>query len=567
MKRITAKRQDRFLFKRRLISVAVMSAMSSHASANPTGPQVVNGQVSVTTQGSVLTVTNTPNAIVNWQSFSIGGNETTRFVQQSAASAVLNRVVGVDPSVILGTLQSNGKVLLINTNGIVFGQGARVDVAGLVASTLNLNDQDFLAGRLNFQSSPLGSGSVVNRGTIATPEGGSVFLVGAAVENSGIIHAPGGEVILAAGQSVRLGSTGAPNVLVEVEAPANRAVNLGEIAVGAGKAGIYGGFVEQKGIVSANTATVNAAGKIVFKATRDTTVAAGSSTTASGAQGGTVAVESGGTTRVDGVVSATGASGKGGTIHLLGKQVGVAGGASVDASGAAGGGTILVGGDYKGGNPDVRNARATFVGADTQLRADATGAGDGGRIIVWSDEVTRAYGSISARGGPLGGDGGFVETSSAGYLEVIAWPGPGGAFGRRRRVADRSVQHHREQRKRATRKQQRRAELHAHRRHLDHGRGPHRCAAEHRRECHAGHERGRIAGGQHRRPGQRPEDRGWRGKPDAQGPQQHLPAGRFTDRVLGRRARRNAERRPGRERRRSRQPERSHRLSPTAAIS
>ncbi len=348
MKRITARRQDRFLFKRRLISVAVMSAVSGHLNANPTGPQVVNGQVSVTTQGSVLTVTNTPNAIVNWQTFSIGGNETTRFVQQSAASAVLNRVVGVDPSVILGTLQSNGKVLLINTNGIVFGQGARVDVAGLVASTLNLNDQDFLAGRLNFQSSPLGSGSVVNRGTIATPEGGSVFLVGTAVENSGIIHAPGGEVILAAGQSVRLGSTGAPNVLVEVEAPANRAVNLGEIAVGAGKAGIYGGFVEQKGIVSANTATVNAAGKIVFKATRDTTVAAGSTTTASGAQGGTVAVESGGTTRVDGVVSATGASGKGGTIHLLGKQVGVAGGAAVDASGAAGGGTILVGGRLQG---------------------------------------------------------------------------------------------------------------------------------------------------------------------------------------------------------------------------
>ena len=229
---------------------------------------------------------------------------------------------------------------------------------------------------------------------------------------------------------MRLGSTGAPNVLVEVEAPANRAVNLGEIAVGAGKAGIYGGFVEQKGIVSANTATVNAAGKIVFKATRDTTVAAGSSTTASGAQGGTVAVESGGTTRVDGVVSATGASGKGGTIHLLGKQVGVAGGASVDASGAAGGGTILVGGDYKGGNPDVRNARATFVGGDTQLRADATGTGDGGRIIVWSDEVTRAYGSISARGGPLGGDGGFVETSSAGLPGGDPRPGPGGALGR-----------------------------------------------------------------------------------------------------------------------------------------
>ena len=76
---------------------------------------------------------------------------------------MLNRVVGVDPSVILGTLQSNGKVFLVNPSGILFGQGAHIDVAGLVASTLNLNDADFLAGRLNFESGPL-SGSVVNRG-------------------------------------------------------------------------------------------------------------------------------------------------------------------------------------------------------------------------------------------------------------------------------------------------------------------------------------------------------------------------------------------------------------------
>ena len=156
MKRIAGRRHGRFPFKRRLISVAVMSAVSSHVGANPTGPQVVNGQASFATQAGTLTVTNSPNAIVNWQSFSIGSSETTRFVQQSAASAVLNRVVGVDPSRILGTLQSNGKVFLVNTNGILFGQGARIDVAGLVASTLNLNDADFLAGRLNFESSPLG---------------------------------------------------------------------------------------------------------------------------------------------------------------------------------------------------------------------------------------------------------------------------------------------------------------------------------------------------------------------------------------------------------------------------
>jgi filamentous hemagglutinin family protein len=95
-------------------------------------------------------VTNSPNSIINWQSFSIGANEITRFTQQSAASAVLNRVTGtagrIDPSVILGALQSNGRVFLLNPSGIVFGAGAQVDVAGLVASSLNLSNADFLGG-------------------------------------------------------------------------------------------------------------------------------------------------------------------------------------------------------------------------------------------------------------------------------------------------------------------------------------------------------------------------------------------------------------------------------------
>ena len=99
--------------------------------ANPTGPTVVNGQVTVNPAGNLLNVTNSPNAIIDWQAFSIGAGEITRLTQQSAASAVLNRVVGsggtIDPSVILGALQSNGRVFLINPSGIVFGAGAQID--------------------------------------------------------------------------------------------------------------------------------------------------------------------------------------------------------------------------------------------------------------------------------------------------------------------------------------------------------------------------------------------------------------------------------------------------------
>jgi filamentous hemagglutinin family protein len=141
----------RYRIRRTLVALAVAACFASEvAHANPVGPVVVNGQATFAQAGSVLSVTNSPGSIINWQQFSIGTGEATRFIQQSSASAVLNRVVTSDPSSILGTLQSNGRVFLINPNGIVFGAGARIDVAGLVASTLHLSNEDFLAGRLNF---------------------------------------------------------------------------------------------------------------------------------------------------------------------------------------------------------------------------------------------------------------------------------------------------------------------------------------------------------------------------------------------------------------------------------
>ena len=98
------------------------------------------------------------------------------------------------------------------------------------------------------------------------------------------------------------------------------------------------------------------------------------------------------------------------------------GGAKLDASGATGGGNILVGGDYRGGNADIQNANAIYLGAGTEVRADAIDSGTGGRIIAWSNASTKAHGLISAGGGAASGDGGFVETSSAGALSVTRAP-------------------------------------------------------------------------------------------------------------------------------------------------
>jgi len=414
---MTPRRRVRPRLRRTAIALAVSACLAAPAAlANPTGASVANGQVSFHQQGNLLQITNSPNAIINWQSFSIGANEITRFVQQSASSAVLNRVVSQNPSAILGALQSNGRIFLINPNGIVFGANAQIDVAGLVASTLNLSDADFLGGKLKFAET-VGAGSVVNEGAIATPSGGEVYLVGASVENRGLIKSPQGEVVLAAGKRVELVEPGTPNLRVEISAPDNQALNMGRIVADAGRVGIYAGLVNQSGTIEANSAQLTADGRIVLKATQNATLEAGSVTSANGPNGGTVTVESGDTTLVAGTIEAKGIEGKGGRVEVLGDKVGLIGSASIDVSGERGGGTVLVGGDFQGKNPQIRNAYRTYVGPDTTIKADAVTSGDGGKVVVWSEDTTRYYGSISARGGAQGGDGGFAEVSGKRNLD------------------------------------------------------------------------------------------------------------------------------------------------------
>jgi filamentous hemagglutinin family protein len=174
-------------FKPKLIALSVAACFSLSAaqtSANPTGGTVTSGSASFSTSGNSLTITNTAGTIINWQSFSIGVNEITRFLQSSSSSSVLNRVIGkngvVPQSVIDGVLSSNGRVFLLNSSGILIGAGARIDVAGFVASSLRLSDTDYLAGRMHFTETP-GAGKVSNAGLIDTTSGGPggrVFLVG-----------------------------------------------------------------------------------------------------------------------------------------------------------------------------------------------------------------------------------------------------------------------------------------------------------------------------------------------------------------------------------------------------
>ncbi len=187
-------------------SMMLAFATASYA-AGPVGGVVTNGGATISGNGSNTTITQTTaNVVINWDSFSIGTGDTVRFVQPGSSSVALNRVLGTDPSVILGNLESNGRVFLLNPNGIFFGSGSSVNVGSLVASTMGITDADFMAGRYAFTGA--GPGTIVNKGHIRAADGGYVALMGRSVSNQGVISARLGTVALAAGEGVTLDVAG-----------------------------------------------------------------------------------------------------------------------------------------------------------------------------------------------------------------------------------------------------------------------------------------------------------------------------------------------------------------------
>ena len=218
-----------------LLCAASSLAIVTGAEALPTGGSVTSGAATVTSGGGGMTVTQaSQNAVLNWQGFSIAPGESVRFAQPNSSAVALNRVTGPDPSSILGSLSANGKVFLVNPNGITFGVGAQVNVGGLVASTLNISDADFMAGRYSF-SGP-GGGTVLNRGSISA-HGGDVALLGGQVSNQGLITASLGTVAMAAGSAITLdvAGDGLLNVTIDKGAVGALVQNGGMIQANGGK--------------------------------------------------------------------------------------------------------------------------------------------------------------------------------------------------------------------------------------------------------------------------------------------------------------------------------------------
>ncbi len=359
------------LFAPRLICSALAAAFPPLVLGQlPAGAQVVSGaQAPVLTAANRMQVTQTAQrAIINWQNFSIGANQYVIFAQPGTSAVVLNRVVGGMRSDIFGSLSANGQVFIVNPQGVYFGAGASLDVGGLLATTLAISNENFLAGNYAFTRDPAAPSraSIENYGRIAARAGGYVVLAGDAVTNGGMIQAHLGTVALAAGSRLALDIAGDRLVSFAVNektlANAAGVANTGQLLADGGRI-----FMTAKTAGDLAATVVNADGLLQARSVYE--------------QDGAIVL-----------------SAEGGSVQVKG---------TLDASALPG---------AHGGAVDARSTGGNVVlanGASIKVSGNDIGVSNAGRVYTWADGFTRFEkdARIQARGGAQGGDGGFVEIS------------------------------------------------------------------------------------------------------------------------------------------------------------
>jgi len=388
--------------------------------ALPSNPTVQAGSAAINqpSPDTLVIQQSTDKAIIDWRTFGIGANEQVDFQLPSSTGVTLNRVTGNERSDIFGSLTSNGNLMLINPNGILFGAGSRIDVHGLVATTSNITNENFMSGNYNFNIPSNRGGIIVNRGRITAAQGGLVALVAPGVHNEGVIEARLGRVNLASGNTFTLDLYGDQLINLGLNSQITQQVTgldgevLSSLVSNSGAIYADGGRVR----LDVNAArdvvdqVINMSGIIQARTIED--------------QNGTIILRGGdeGAVDVSGTLDASGRNEgeTGGTVHVFGESIGLFGSALIDASGYSGGGTVLVGGDYQG-QGNFPTASEVFVDRGVSIFNDALWSGDGGRSIFWADRRMRFFGSVYARGGRQRGNGGFIEVSGKEELFFDGW--------------------------------------------------------------------------------------------------------------------------------------------------
>ena len=312
------------------------------STALPTDPVVSSGNATFNQNANQLTINQSSNQLItNWSSFNIGRNAGVEFVQPSASSSALNHVNSSDPSHIYGTLQSNGQVILINPNGVIFNGSARVDVGSIIASSLQMQDADFLNNNYVFEKDGV-VGNITNNGTINAFAGGAVALISNKVSNNGTISADQGSVALLSGDKVTLTLNGNSLVSYDIDQ------------------GTLDSFIENNNAIKVGSGQVILSAKALEQIRSSV-------------------VNNSGTIEAKGLVSS------GGKIFLEGDEITVSNTAKLDASGKTRGGKILVGGSWQNSDTSIRQAIKTTVESGAILDASANETGNGGEIVAWSN--------------------------------------------------------------------------------------------------------------------------------------------------------------------------------------
>ncbi|HDL6958134.1 TPA: filamentous hemagglutinin N-terminal domain-containing protein [Yersinia enterocolitica] len=372
----------------------------------PVNGNIVFGQGNMDVNNTTLTVTQQSDKLaINWGSFDIAQGNNVIYNQPGQQSIALNRVIGRDASQIYGNLKANGQVFLLNPNGILFGKGAQVDVGALVASTKSMSNHDFISGSYTLTSQKQ-EGKLVNQANLHTTAGGYIALIGQQVDNqpSGVINTPKGKVALASGSRVTLNLDRGNLLGVQVQ---GEQVNT---------------LLQNGGLIRADGGVIQltAQGKeMLMNTVIDNTgilQARGLSE-----KNGVIYLDGGneGVVSQQGMINVSSQQGRGGNVILIGENIHLVAASKIDASGDESGGKVLVGGDWQGKNKLIKNARSVVMDKGAHIDVSSTHQGAGGTAVLWSEYYTSFYGDIHARGGPLSGDGGQVETSSQRNLQAF----------------------------------------------------------------------------------------------------------------------------------------------------
>ena len=371
----------------------------------PTNPKISSGSATIKQTTNSLTINQTTDKLItNWSSFNIGKDASVEFVQPSSTSAALNRVNASDPSYIYGSLKANGKIILINPSGVLFQGGSKVDVGAIIASSLNLQDGDFLNNKYIFEKDGL-AGTVNNSGTINAFKGGAVALLSDQVTNNGIINTPDGTTALLSGEKITLTLNGNRLIKYTIDRGTLNALVENKQAIDAGD-GII--ILSAKGLTDVSQSVVKNTGTLTAESISK--------------QGGKIYLSAReGEVINSGTLSTNSTEDKGGNIEITGDEITIEKNSTLTATGATGGGQILVGGSWQNSDSSVYQSTVTTVQQNTLIDASATVNGDGGEIVIWSDitnkdSVTTVSGTLYAKGGSQKGDGGRIETSGH-YLD------------------------------------------------------------------------------------------------------------------------------------------------------